>query len=204
MIQWQRHDKRPWNSSKNTRSGWTCGNFHGLMLIVEGQLTAPKRSLCCYQTKNTLTTLPIRPTGSQVYPQVFQIKKLPDKIIENIGWWLQSTEQGMWKARLQQTEEITRLPWMAISADEFNKEALKAQIWETTRFQVVLRYRAIDDGIIKWDTNNKTRMKALHIEVDKATSHLIGMTLLLSSNGLPFGNQDGTCVRAVSANQCRC
>jgi len=33
---------------------------------------------------------------------------------------------------------------------------------------VALRYRAIDDGVIKWDANNKTRVKALHIEVDKA------------------------------------
>jgi len=33
---------------------------------------------------------------------------------------------------------------------------------------VALCYRAINDGVIKWDTNNKTRVKALHIEVDKS------------------------------------
>jgi len=105
----------------------------------------------------------------QVYPQVFfGFMELPDKIMENIRWWLWSTEQGMWKAQLQQAEETTGLEWLIFLADEFDKEVLKVQIWETTRVQVALRYRAIDDGAIKWDANNKTRVKAQHIEVDKA------------------------------------
>jgi len=35
-----------------------------------------------------------------------------DKIMENIMWWLHSMEQGMWKAQLQQAEEMTRLGWL--------------------------------------------------------------------------------------------
>jgi len=88
--------------------------------------------------------------------------------MENIGWWLRSTKQGMWKAQLQQAEETTGLGWLLFLADEFDKEALKVQIWETTGVHMVLHYRAIDDGIIKWDANNKARVKALHIKVDKS------------------------------------
>jgi len=92
----------------------------------------------------------------------------PDKIMENIGWWLRSTEQGIWKAQLQQAEETSGLGWLLFLADEFDKDALKAQIWEITGVHMALHYWAIDDCVIKRDANNKTRVKALHIEVDKA------------------------------------
>jgi len=52
----------------------------------------------------------------------------PDKIMENIGWWLQSMEQGMWKAQLQQAKETTGLGWLLFSTNEFDKEVLKSQI----------------------------------------------------------------------------
>jgi len=43
----------------------------------------------------------IRQKEGLVYSQVFfRFMDPPDKIIENIGWWLYSMEQGMWKAQL--------------------------------------------------------------------------------------------------------
>jgi len=43
--------------------------------------------------------MPIWQKGGLVYPQVFfSFMDPPDKITENIGWWLHSTELGMWKA----------------------------------------------------------------------------------------------------------
>jgi len=83
--------------------------------------------------KKYVHKMPIRQKGGLVYPQVFFSFMDPlDKIMENIGWWLHSTEQGMWKAQLQQAEETTRLRWLFFSADEFDKDILKAHIWETT------------------------------------------------------------------------
>jgi len=102
------------------------------------------------------------------HPQVFfGFMEPPDKIMENIGWWLCSMEQGMWKARLQQAKETTGLGWLLFSADEFDKEALKVRIWEITGVHIALCYQAIDDGIIKRDANNQKRVKAIHIEVGK-------------------------------------
>jgi len=77
-------------------------------------------------------------------------------------------EQGMWKAQLQQAKETTGLGWLFFSTNEFDKEVLKSQIWETTGMQVALQYLAINNGTMKQDTANQTRVKALHIEVDKA------------------------------------
>jgi len=54
--------------------------------------------------------MPIRQHGRLIYPQVFfEFMGLLGKIMENIGRWLQSTKQGMWKAQLQQVEETTGL-----------------------------------------------------------------------------------------------
>jgi len=40
-------------------------------------------------------------------------------------------------------------------ADEFDKEALKSQIWETTGVYVALRYWAINNGVTKHNAANK-------------------------------------------------
>jgi len=113
--------------------------------------------------------MPIRQKGGLVYPQVFfGFMDPPDRIMENIGWWLCSTEQGIWKAPLQQAKDTTGLGWLLFSADEFDKEALKAQIWETTGVHIALRYWAIDNGVIKRDANNLKQVKAIHIEVEKS------------------------------------
>ncbi len=83
----------------------------------------------------------IRQKGSLVYPQIFFGFMDPlDKIMENIGWWLCSMEQGIWKAQLQQAKETTGLGWLLFSADKFDKDALKAQIGETTGVHVTLQY----------------------------------------------------------------
>ncbi len=113
--------------------------------------------------------MPICQHGGLIYPQIFfRFMEPLDKIMENIGWWLRSMEQGMWKAQLQQAEETAGLGWLLFLADEFDKDALKSQIWETTGVHVVLTYRAIDDGITKQDAANTKRVKALHIKVNKA------------------------------------
>jgi len=111
----------------------------------------------------------IRQNGGLVYPQVFfGFMDPPDKIMENIGWWLCSMEQGMWKTQLQQAKEMTGLGLLLFLDDEFNKEVLKAQIWETTGVHVALRYQAIDNGVTKRDASNQKRVKAIHIKVDKS------------------------------------
>jgi len=92
----------------------------------------------------------------------------------------------------QQAEETTGLGWLLFLADKFNKESLKIQIWETTGVHVVLHYWAIDNRVIKQDANNKTRVKALHIKVDKSdpvmSSEPAGMTVFLGGNSLPAGH----------------
>jgi len=99
--------------------------------------------------------MPICQHRGLIYPQIFFGFMEPlDKIMENIGWWLRSIEQGMWKAQLQQKEETAGLRCLLFLADKFDKEALKSQIWETTGVHVALRYRAIDDGVTKQDAAN--------------------------------------------------
>jgi len=43
----------------------------------------------------------------------------------------------------------SRSQMVTFLADKFDKEALKSQIWETTVVHVALRYRAINDGVMK-------------------------------------------------------
>jgi len=57
---------------------------------------------------------------------------------------------------------------VTILVDEFDREAIKAYIWEVTRVQTLIHYRAIYDGITKCDNKSQPRVKALHIKVDKA------------------------------------
>jgi len=64
--------------------------------------------------------------------------------MENIGWWLHLTEQGMWKAQLQQAEETSGLGWLLFLADKFNWEAIKVYIWNMTGIQnlyLILSYQ---------------------------------------------------------------
>jgi len=76
--------------------------------------------------------MPIHQHGGLIYPQIFfGFMEPPDKIMENIEWWLRSMEQGMWKAQLQQAEETAGLGWLLFLADKSDKEALKSQIWVT-------------------------------------------------------------------------
>jgi len=160
--------------------------------------------------------MPIHQTGRLIYPQIFLGFMEPlDKIMENIGWLLRSTEQGMWKAQLQQAEETSGLGWLLFLADEFDKEALKSQIWETMGVHVVLRYWAIDDGVMKCDATNKKRVKALHIEVDKADPassrnrnkclYFIQkqnqMLILLGGHSLPLRHQDEDGKRTMPSHQ---
>jgi len=67
-------------------------------------------------------------------------------IMETIGWWLKSTEQGMWKTDLQTAEDSLCTGWLLFSVDEYNREALSCEIWNLAGAHVVLCYCAIDDG----------------------------------------------------------
>jgi len=117
-------------TTKKTRSGSIC-SFLPMARCQPKRMQASNRqprgnTYIALQPKKYAYHLPICPTGGQVYPKVFfGFMEPPDKIMENIGWWLRSTEQGMWKAQLQQVEETTGLGWLLFLADEFDKEALK-------------------------------------------------------------------------------
>jgi len=52
------------------------------------------------------------------------LMELPTKIMENISWWLQFMEQGMWVSPLQMAEDTTCLGWLLYSADEYDQEEL--------------------------------------------------------------------------------
>jgi len=89
------------------------------------------------------------------------------KIMEMIGWWLKSTEQGMWRTDLQTAEESLCVGWLLFLAKVYNKEALSHEIWNLTGIRIALCYQAIDD---RAKTDNKTKstpVKALHIEMDR-------------------------------------
>jgi len=67
-------------------------------------------------------------------------------IIQTIGWWLKSTSQGMWVTDLQSAEETTCAGWLLFSMGDYDREALCKEIWDFTGVQVVVRFRAIEDG----------------------------------------------------------
>jgi len=73
----------------------------------------------------------------------------------------------MWKTQLQQAEETSGIGWLLFSADEFDWEVIKANMWEVTWVKVSIQYQVIDNGITKWDNKSQPRVKVLHIEVNK-------------------------------------
>jgi len=42
-------------------------------------------------------------------------------IMETIGWWLKSTEQGMWCTNLQMAKDSLCASWLLFSADEYDR-----------------------------------------------------------------------------------
>jgi len=90
----------------------------------------------------------IRAKGGTYYPQIMVgLMESPTKIMENISWWLQFTEQGMWVSPLQMAEDNTCLGWLLYSADEYDREALCNDIWAFVGVKVALQFREIDDGV---------------------------------------------------------
>jgi len=88
-------------------------------------------------------------------------------VMETIGWWLKSTEQGMWKTDLQSAEETICAGWLLYSVKEYDREALCREIWNMTVIQIALQLQAIDDGTKKDPKQKTTPVKALHIEIDR-------------------------------------
>jgi len=110
----------------------------------------------------------IRPGGGTYYPKFFVgLMEPPASIMANIGWWFKSTDQGMWQMDLQDAEETVCLGWLLYSADEFDRAALCREIWQFSGVSVALRFRDIDNGVAK-DTANRTIVKALHLDINKA------------------------------------
>jgi len=96
-------------------------------------------------------------TGGNYYIQVLLGTDVDiETIMQTIGWWLKSTEQGMWKAPLQFAKNTVCVGWLLYSADEYDCKALCQDIWDLTGIQVALRYRIIDDGKKK-DGNDKNK-----------------------------------------------
>jgi len=90
-----------------------------------------------------------------------------ETIMETIGWWLKSTEQGMWQTDLQTAEELMCARWLLFLADKYNQEALSREIWNLAGVHVALQYQAIDDGSKKDGKTKNTPVKALHIEINR-------------------------------------
>jgi len=109
----------------------------------------------------------VRPDGGTCYPQIFfGFMDKPSAIMENIGWWFKSTDQGMWPMTLQNAEDTICLGWLLYSANEFDREALCREIWQFTGVSVSLRFREIDDGNGRLE--NREIIKALHIDLNKS------------------------------------
>jgi len=73
----------------------------------------------------------VQPDRGTCYPQLFfGFMDKPSAIVENIGWWFKSTDQGMWPMTLQNAEETTCLGWLLYSANEFDRETLCQEIWQ--------------------------------------------------------------------------
>jgi len=83
----------------------------------------------------------IRPSGGTCHPRIFfGFMAKPEAIMENIGWWFKTTDQGMWQMPLQKAEETVCLGWLLYSADKYNREALCREIWQFTGVSVALRF----------------------------------------------------------------
>jgi len=119
--------------------------------------------------KKYLHNLYIQAKGGTYYPQIMVgLMELPTKIMENISWWLQFMEQGMWVPPLQMAEDNTCLGWLLYSADEYNQEELRNKIWAFIGVNVALQFQEIDNGIPQKEGSLRTPCpKALHIVIDK-------------------------------------
>jgi len=67
--------------------------------------------------------------GAYHVPSLLGTKNDLETIMETIGWWLKSTEQGMWRTNLKMAEESMCTRWLLFSADEYDHEALSREIW---------------------------------------------------------------------------
>jgi len=86
-------------------------------------------------------------TGGTYHVQVLLVTENDlETIMETIGWWLKSTEQGMWQTDLQTAEELMCTGWILFLADKYDQEALSREIWNLAGVHVALQYRAIDNG----------------------------------------------------------
>jgi len=118
---------------------------------------AKRHPIFALQFKKILHKLYIRATGGTYYPQALVgLTETPSKIMENIGWWLQHTEQGMWMAPLQNAEDITCLGWLLYSVDEYDRDKLTKEIWSFTGVRTALRFREIDDSVLRKPNQNRT------------------------------------------------
>jgi len=91
--------------------------------------------------KKFMHKLFLRMTGGAYHVQVLlRTKQDLETIMETIGWWLKSTEQGMWRTNLQTAEESMYASWLLFSADKYNREALSQEIWNVAGVHVTLHY----------------------------------------------------------------
>ncbi len=108
----------------------------------------------------------LRMTGRAYHVQVLLgTKQELLTIMETAGWWLKSTEQGMWQTNLQSAEETICTGWLLYSAEEYEREALCTEIWNLMGVQIALCFRVIDDGTKKDPKNKAIPVKALHIKI---------------------------------------
>jgi len=89
--------------------------------------------------KKYLNKLYIWAHGGTYYPQIMVgLMESPTKIMDNLSWWLQFMEQGMWVAPLQQAKDTTCLGWLLYLVDKYDWEKLHKEIWAFTGIHVAL------------------------------------------------------------------
>ena len=95
--------------------------------------------------------------------------------MEEKDWWMKEQNCGIWPRTIQ-AEETTVVGWLLYSTRDMDLRALTSAINHDTQGTVGLRYRIIGlgrPGSIPEDQ----RVKAVHVEVDKADACYMRRTL---------------------------
>jgi len=75
--------------------------------------------------KKFVNKLFLQMTGGNYYIQAMVgMDANLETVMQTIGWWLKSTEQGMWKAPLQFAENTVCVSWLLYLAKEYDCNAL--------------------------------------------------------------------------------
>jgi len=106
-------------------------------------------------------------SGRTRYPYLLLESEVkPSSLVTQLSPWLRETKQGMWIRQLPHAEQTICLGWLLFSAPEYNTNDIQQAIKDMSGEDVALRYRTIQKGTKGLMANDKTTVKAIHIEVD--------------------------------------